>query len=104
MIIKKTVNNSIEGFQIFDKKGNEYFLTEATEQLAIEKYNTIKFREANPSPPSYQELREKEYLAKGITIDKMTIALWEKVVEGRSEETDKIQVEREAVKVKIPKT
>jgi hypothetical protein len=29
--------------------------------LATEKYNQIKYRESNPLPPSYQELRAKEY-------------------------------------------
>jgi len=31
MTINKYKNNGINGFQIFDEQGNEYFLTEATE-------------------------------------------------------------------------
>jgi len=73
------------------------------EGIAIEKYNEIKFREANPPPPPVQELREKEYLAQGITIDKTTIALWERVVENRPEASNLLQAKREAVKAKIPK-
>lgn len=103
MMVKKHINNGVSGFQIFDEIGNEYFLTEATEELAIKKYNEIKYREANPLPPSYKELRAKEYLAKGLTPDKLIVALWEKVVEGRPEEADKIQAERIAVKDKFPK-
>lgn len=60
MTIQPHINNNIQGFQILDDKG-EYFLVEATEQLAIEKYNAIKIREANPPPPTYQELRKKEF-------------------------------------------
>ena len=76
---------------------------EELEALATQKYNEIKYREANPLPPTYQELRAKEYLAKGLTTDKLIIALWEKVVENRPEEADKIQAERIAIKQQIPK-
>ena len=103
MTITKYTNNGIEGFQIFDELGNEYFLTEATEELAIQKYNEIKYKEANPPLPTTEELRRKEYLAKGLTPDKLIVALWEKVVEGRPEEADKIQAERIAIKDKYPK-
>ena len=103
MTITKYTNNGIEGFQIFDELGNEYFLTEATEELAIQKYNEIKYKEANPLPPTYQELRAKEFLEKGLTTEKLIIALWEKVVEGRPEEADKIQAERITIKEQIPK-
>ena len=103
MEINKLINNGIKGFQIFDESGNEYFIQEATEELAIQKYNEIKYREANPLPPTTEELRQKEYLAKGLTPEKLIIALWEKVVEGRPEEADKIQAERIAIKQQIPK-
>lgn len=99
MDIKKHINNGIEGFQIFDDKGNEYFLTEATEELAIEKYNGIKYREANPPPPTYQELRAKEYPS----TDELIVALWELIVEKRPETANELQAKREAVKQKYPK-
>ena len=71
--------------------------------LAQQKYDEAKFREANPLPPTVQELREKEYLAQGITDHEMNVALWEKVVENRSESANAIQIKREAVKTKYPK-
>ena len=99
MTIKPYINNGIKGFQIFDEENNEYFLTEATEELAIEKYNAIKFREANPPPPSYQELRAKEYPS----TDKLVVALWELVVEKRPETANELQAKRELIKLKYPK-
>jgi len=99
MIIKKHTNSGVNGFQFLDDKG-EYFLVETTEQLAIEKYNAIKFREANLPPPSYQELRKKEYPS----TDDMIVALWEWQVEGRMESKDLLQAKRETVKTKYPKT
>ena len=71
--------------------------------IAQQKYDAIKLKEANPPLPTYQELRAKEYLAQGITIDKMVIAIWERVVENRSEAANLLQAKREAVKAKIPK-
>ena len=50
-----------------------------------------------------EEKRKAEYLEKGLTPEKLIIALWEKVVEGRSEEADKLQAERQKVKEKYPK-
>ena len=76
---------------------------EELQPIAQIKYEAIKLREANPSLPTYQELRAKEYLAQGITIDKMVIAIWERVVENRSEAANLLQAKREAVKAKIPK-
>ena len=50
-----------------------------------------------------EEKRKAEYIAKCLTPEKLIIALWEKVVEGRSEEADKLQAERQKVKEKYPK-
>ncbi|MEW6039934.1 MAG: hypothetical protein AB1633_00235 [Elusimicrobiota bacterium] len=72
-------------------------------KLAEQKYAEIKYKEANPDPPSYKELREKAYDEKGATRDRMIIALWKKVIEGRSEEADKLQAARLEVKQKYPK-
>lgn len=98
MTIKQYTNNNVNGFQIFDEQG-EYFLTEATEELAIAKYNAIKYREANPPKPSYEELRLREYPS----TDDMVVALWESVVEGRHEAKDILQAKRIVVKEKYPK-
>lgn len=86
-------------YRITEDSGCVYDVNGATEQLAIEKYNAIKFREANPTPPSYQELRKKEYPS----IGDMVIALWEWQVEGRNEAKNILQIKREAVKLKYPK-
>lgn len=96
-----------------DEKGNIYkiglgsdSLTKTDDQLKIlaqQKYDEIKYLEANPPippPPSYQELRKKEYPS----IDDMVVALWEWQVEGRKESKDLLQAKREAVKLKYPKT
>lgn len=65
MRVNRIVNNGVEGFQIFDDGGNEYFIDVEKEELAVEKYNITKARElqriSNPSEPSYIELRLKEY-------------------------------------------
>ncbi|MBS3945353.1 MAG: hypothetical protein KGZ42_07640 [Melioribacter sp.] len=76
MKINKIKNNGNEGFQIIDESGNEYFITEATEELAIAKYNEIKFREANPPKPSYRELRAQEYPP---ISDQLDMIYWDKV-------------------------
>jgi len=47
--------------------------------------------------------RATEYLKRGITIDVLTVALWEKLVEARPEAADVIEVERQEVKTLIPK-
>ena len=51
-----------------------------------------------------EEKRKAEYLEKGLTPEKLIIALWEDMVEGRPEEVNRIQAERLAVKQKYPKT
>jgi len=70
---------------------------------ALQKYDALIYNRTNPPLPDCQELREKLYLEKGITPDKMLIALWEKVIEGRSETADSIQIQRVEIKNKIPK-
>ena len=68
--------------------------------IAQQKYDEIKFREANPPAPSYKELRAKEYPR----TDELVVALWELVVEKRPETANELQAKREAVKQKYPKT
>ncbi|MFA5803659.1 MAG: hypothetical protein WC879_03355 [Melioribacteraceae bacterium] len=70
--------------------------------LAQQKFDEIKFREANPLPPTVQELRKKE-LDIVSPIDEMVIAIWERIVENRPEASNLIQQKREIVKLKIPK-
>lgn len=49
--------------------------------------------------PTYAELRAKEYPS----TDALVVALWEEIVEGRTDATDALQVQRAAVKKKYPK-
>jgi len=47
--------------------------------------------------------RNNEYNKSGATRDLIMEALWEKVVEGKPEKADALQIVREAVKIKVPK-
>lgn len=95
MIISKVINNKKEYYQIIDDDG-EYLLDEATEELAIQKYNEIKYREANPPLPSYKELRAKEYPPIQKQLDMM---YWDKI-----NGTNNWEKSITAVKEKYPQT
>lgn len=45
--------------------------------------------------------RREAYLQQGITTDEMIVALWERVVEGRSETSDELQHLREVIKRRL---
>lgn len=62
-----------------------------------------KIVEVLPPPLSIKEQRKAKYLEKGITVEAMIIALWEKQVENRSEAVDALQAERVKIKQEIPK-
>jgi hypothetical protein len=96
MIINKVVNNGRDATQIFDEDKNEYLFFESTEELAIEKYNAIKYREANPPKPSYKELRAKEYPP---IPDQLDMIYWDKI-----NGTNNWEKTITAVKEKYPKT
>ena len=51
----------------------------------------------------YKKTRENQYLENELFISNLIVALWEKVVEGRSEGADKIQKIRTQIKKDIPK-
>ena len=54
----------------------------------------------------YDKKREIEYIKEGVTTDKLVVALWEMVVEGRTSEevgAAALQAKREAIKTLIPK-
>lgn len=53
--------------------------------------------------PTIAELREKEYDILGITEKKMTVDLWERIVENRPEASEETQAKRVMVKQKFPK-
>lgn len=50
-----------------------------------------------------EELRSRAYNARGATVGAMTVALWERVVEGRTESSDALQAVRVQVKAEFPK-
>jgi hypothetical protein len=52
---------------------------------------------------SIEEQRKAKYLEKGITVEAMTIALWESQVENRPEAVDALQAERVKIKAELPK-
>lgn len=49
------------------------------------------------------EKRAMEYAARGASVDKLTVALWEYAIEGRTEAADALQLIRAQVKADIPK-
>lgn len=47
--------------------------------------------------------RALEYSKEGATVEALTVALWEKIVEGRDEAANALQLKRAAVKAELPK-
>jgi len=54
-------------------------------------------------PRPIEERRQEEYQKRGASIEALIVALWEKVVENRPNEANRIQAIREQVKQEIPK-
>jgi len=98
-----TVNFISEEGHITIGLGKDESKDDAIIVTALAKYDEILYNKANPPKPSYIELRQKEYLAQGATIDKMIVALWEKVVENRNQSANDLQTIREQIKTKFPK-
>jgi hypothetical protein len=63
MTIEQYANNGVNGWRIIDEKGEHFepLGNSSTQEIAIEKFNAMRLKQANPLPPSYQELRRKEY-------------------------------------------
>lgn len=53
-------------------------------------------------PEDFQDKRQQAYLEADVTVEAMVTAMWERVVEGRSEATDALQAIREAVQRQFP--
>jgi hypothetical protein len=68
-------------------------------EVAAGKAVILPFEEPSPA-----EKRRAAYLSAGLTSEALAVALWEKIVEGRDEKADAIQVERDAIKARIPAT
>jgi len=67
-------------------------LTEAERLTVLEEWNAIP-------PTPYDELRKAEYPS----IEELTVALWEGVVEERMQAVTQLEIKRQAVKAKYPK-
>ena len=101
--LKKKMSDEIRSYVTSITIGNTKIESvDESKRKEIEDYYLPLIEEAK-NEKTTDELRQKEYLAKGLTPDKLIVALWEKVVEGRPEEADKIQAERIAIKQQIPK-
>ena len=63
--------------------------------------NVFTFVEPDPGPDTrtYDEKRKAEYPS----IEELTVALWEAVVEERLASANALEIERQAVKAKYPK-
>lgn len=57
-----------------------------------------------PPEPTYDQLRRAAYEANGADEHNLIVALWEHIVEGRSEAMNAIQVIRENIKLTYPKS
>lgn len=53
-------------------------------------------------PEDYRDRRQQAYIERGVTVEAMVIALWERVVEGRPEASDALQSIRETIKAEFP--
>lgn len=76
------------------------FRAEATDE---QRRAATAIRAAQPehdpdAPPTYAELRAREYPP----VEALVVALWERDVEGRPEAAAKLQEQREAIKRKYP--
>lgn len=67
-----------------------------TEEEIDEKYNELK---AEYDAQAYARTRQQNYP----NTDDLIVALWEKVMEGRSESADALEVNRQEVKTANPK-
>jgi len=99
-----TVENMViwDGETAFSVEGSE--LIEATVDARIGGSwdgNVFTFVEPDPEPDTrpYDEKRKAEYPS----IDDITVALWEGVVEERMQAVTQLEIKRQAVKAKYPK-
>ena len=99
MIAEATINlypqvvNWDEKYGSFDKDGNKVEIDEI--KIAEE----VKRLQAEFDAQAYARNRQKDYPS----TDDLIVALWEKVMEGRSESADALEVKRQQVKTANPK-
>ena len=91
-----------DGQTAFSVEGSE--LVEATDNARIGGSwdgNVFAFIEPDPGPDTrtYAEKRKAEYPS----INEITVALWEAVIEERMHAVTQLEIKRQAVKAKYPK-
>lgn len=82
----------VEGNRDFD----EFLKWDAAQEKPLDR------SDKQPEPPTFQDRRRIEYEKQGVTIEALTVALWEKMVEGRSAAADELQRKRDAIKEQFP--
>lgn len=105
-MIIKTYRATRDPKVFYSVTDGNWFPCEKTHPQFVEMEKLKAAGEAEIQPfvePSAEQRRRSAYAAKGITIDKMIVALWEIVVEGRHESADAIQAQRAAIKSEHPK-
>ena len=91
--------NLVSGNLSFKANGTVDYIdgqTPPTEEAIQVKLSELQ---ADYESKSYARARQKEYP----TTDYLIVALWEKVIEGRSESADALEVKRQEVKTAHPK-
>ena len=114
------IRNGLSVELVPDYRGTEHYDPNTGEKLIIENINetpvvieapSSDFREPSWNgsewidnyPWTVDERREAEYNKRGLTIQALTVALFEKQVENRPESADAIQIQRLEVKAMYPK-
>jgi hypothetical protein len=65
--------------------------------------NTPEAQDPDPVK-TYTQLRQEEYMKRGVTIEALSVALWEKYIEDRPDAATSLQAIREEVKTLYPKS
>tara|TARA_S200002703_G_C3766172_1_gene235852 strand:- start:738 stop:1079 length:342 start_codon:yes stop_codon:yes gene_type:complete len=97
-VVRSMVGGSITGSRK-NGKSNFIFHDGQTPPTEEEIDAEIKRLDEEYEKQAYTRLRQSEYP----TINALIVALWEKVVEGRSESADALEVKRQEVKNANPK-
>lgn len=97
-----TLDNGDKLTSTGDQDSLEKWVAGETKGLSVD--FTVEYSDYVIPEETYREKRLKEYLKEGLTSDAMIVALWEKVVENRPEESNAIQLKREEIKIKFPKS
>ena len=102
--------NAGEGSKIVSESDPTYKDTDNGKEWVITKTYAKERKKPDPTEETdefyadrYKEHRRDAYNRDGLITEEMMVALWEKVVESRSESADALEVKRQAVKKRFPK-